>query len=415
LDRRNPDYLFSHNLSRRPKLDGPTLLQKAFDAVRPRIEFQEWRCLQNVLPDRIQVLGCSQSCETVLARIAAHVANGHDIRIVSTNLRDSAVASRHANIHFTIHVSWTDNDSWFAESVEIDVRVSLQRRGRRWRAGAIEVVSISLPTPSTEMSESDAGSPDCDRVLVCAAATERRSGLGDLEKSCARMQIPLRVFGKGGQWRGFNHSKLKGLYWELEKHHHKYDYVLFTDAFDSLMVSSLDSILQKFLALDTPLLFSAEVNCFPSSPGQKAEDYPEAPTKYRFLNAGGFIGRVDYLLQLMREWNAVNSADSGIDQQWWAHLYLSGTTQIKLDYFCEIFQCLFMCEDDLEVRSSVIRNRITGSCPCVIHGNGGASLGPAADFILGRTQRRWTRLVKLGAKATAIFNPFASKATLGGT
>ena len=165
--------------------------------------------------------------------------------------------------------------------------------------------------------------------------------------------------------------------------------------------------MQKFRALDTPLLFSAEVNCFPSSPGQRVEDYPETATKYRFLNSGGFIGRIDHLLKTLREWHGLDSADSGLDQQWWAHLYLSRAAKIKLDHNCEIFQCLFMCENDLEVGPSGLRNRITGSSPCIVHGNGGAGFGPFADFILGRKRRPWMRLA---ARTTDLFNFVAKSA-----
>jgi hypothetical protein len=45
------------------------------------------------------------------------------------------------------------------------------------------------------------------------------------------------------------------------------------DAYDSLIARGLDCILPTFRAQGTPLLLSAEANCFPASPGQTIHDY----------------------------------------------------------------------------------------------------------------------------------------------
>jgi hypothetical protein len=161
------------------------------------------------------------------------------------------------------------------------------------------------------------------------------------------------------------------------------------DAYDSLIARGLDCILPTFLAQGTPLLFSAEANCFPASPGQTIHDYPVSPTKYRFLNSGGFMGRIDYLLQLMRDWKVPLCADNGIDQQWWAHLYLSGRTLIKLDHRCEVFQCLFMRQNDVKIRSGEIWNCVTRSNPCVVHANDWCGMDSVRDHILNGSRWPW--------------------------
>ena len=222
MRRRVPDYLFSHTSYRRLKLDGPTLLQQVFEAVRPRIGYQEWRSLENYLPDKIEVLGCTQSGDTVLASIAAHVANSHDITVLPAKVHDSTISSRYAEFHFTISISWTDNDSWLAESAAMEMRISLRKQGSGWRIAAIGLLNTSALPLTTALMDPGILSPACGRILVCTTATERRSGLADLEQSCARMGIPLYIFGKGVHWRGFNHLKIKGFYWELEKHSRKY-------------------------------------------------------------------------------------------------------------------------------------------------------------------------------------------------
>ena len=219
-----------------------------------------------------------------------------------------------------------------------------------------------------------------ERVLVCTVATDRTSGLIDLEHSCERVGIQLRIFGNSSRWSGM-HFKLHTLCLELIRCRALYDYVIYTDGYDSVIAANADCIIRRFLAFDTPLLFSAEATCYPSAPGQTENDYPGAPTKYRFFNAGGFVGRLDYLLEVMAKWEALSANIN--DQEWWAGVYLSGKTQIKLDHECNIFQCLHGCEDDVEFSPLGIQNRITGSVPCILHANGYARLGKLADHVLG--------------------------------
>jgi hypothetical protein len=282
----------------------------------------------------------------------------------------------------TYPVLHADGDPLVSIAMRLGSRISIVKNQRNWAVSSFPATAVAPRESARYLGLRPFASSK--EVLVCTAATHRTSGLADLEQSCERAGIQLRVFGlrQGSRWRGFKFNKLKTLCWELQKPNPVYEYVFYTDAFDSVIVSNLACIMRKFLALDTPLLFSAEANCYPACLGQREDDYPISPTKYRFLNAGGFVGRADYLLKVMTEWHALNH-DAYDDQQWWPKVYLSGKTQIKLDHGCDIFQCLHKCEDDVELSPSGIRNRITG--PCIVHANGFAHLDPAADHVLGRT------------------------------
>src|SRR5262249_1013119 len=109
----------------------------------------------------------------------------------------------------------------------------------------------------------------------------------------------------------------------------------------------------------------------------------------RFLNAGGIIGRIDYVLRLTEELGALNAGDRGSDQAWWARAYVKHSDRFSLDHHCEIFQCLHSAKADVVLRGGHPVNRVTGSAPCVIHGNGRVVFKPYANRVLGRVTLPW--------------------------
>ncbi|HBY93300.1 MAG: hypothetical protein M5U01_14875 [Ardenticatenaceae bacterium] len=222
------------------------------------------------------------------------------------------------------------------------------------------------------------------RVLVCTVATECGEGLIRLQRTCEKFEIDLKVFGRGKSWRGLGWRQ-RMLYWNLWRYLLKYDYVLFVDAYDTIVTCPLSEIMSKFLRMDTKLLFAAEVVSFPLAP----EQYPPAvsPYPYKYLNAGGFIGEMRYVARLMTQLRVYLFEDDYYDQLGYAEAFVSGRTAITLDYACEIFQCLFFAPDDIEIRGGRITNRVTGSEPCIIHGNGEVDLTRVTHFVLDGEDR----------------------------
>lgn len=229
------------------------------------------------------------------------------------------------------------------------------------------------------------GEASCDellqRVLVCTVATQSKDGLILLQKSCEKFKIELKIFGWGQTWKGLGWRQ-RVLYQSLRRYRLKYNYVLFVDGYDCIFLYPLKEIMSKFLSLNTRLLFGAEVVSHPLAP----QCYPPspAPGRYRYLNAGGFIGEIKYVLELMSRLGIPKMKDDFYDQLRYAEAFVSGQTEITLDYQSDIFQCLFFASNDLEIREQRIVNRVTGSMPCIIHGNGGTDLTWATDFVFNQ-------------------------------
>ena len=110
-------------------------------------------------------------------------------------------------------------------------------------------------------------------------------------------------------------------------------------------------------------MFSAEQYCWPDADLEHV--FPDAPTKYRFLNSGTFIGEVGELKKIL----ATDSVDDdGDDQLYYQKIFLSGEFDIQLDYEGYIFQTH---EANTTMLEGQLYNPITGCCGCIYHGNGG--------------------------------------------
>jgi hypothetical protein len=217
------------------------------------------------------------------------------------------------------------------------------------------------------------------RVLVCTIATHETEGLAAMKKSCEKCRIPMVLCGWGQEYRGAS-WRLKILYEQLLQQKRKYDYVLLIDGFDSVFTAGLGEIMRKYAAMNTRFLMSAETNCWPPF-GPSPDDYPPAPTRYRFVNSGGYIGRVDYLIRVMTELGVPEMPDFQSDQHLWADVYVSGKTEMKLDHYCQIFQCLWDAHGDLTYEERIY-NHLTGSYPCIIHGNGRTDMARVNQVVL---------------------------------
>jgi hypothetical protein len=222
-----------------------------------------------------------------------------------------------------------------------------------------------------------------ENLLVCAVATHWTTGLEMLLESCKRFSIGLTILGWGQPYPG-HHWKLSVHREALTRLRRQYEWVLAIDGFDCLFTCGLEEIIKKFRRCHTPLLMGAEINCHPPQ-GPRPEDYPPAPTRYRHVNSGGYIGELSTVLDIFEAFER-DLRDQDDDQAFWAHVYVSGQAPMTLDHHNHIFQCLWMADDDVVVRRRV-HNRATGSTPSIIHGNGFVDMRPLYDRLLGRHYR----------------------------
>lgn len=151
--------------------------------------------------------------------------------------------------------------------------------------------------------------------------------------------------------------------------------VIYADAYDCLLVKSLDLMKRQFLDSGKRIIFAAERNCYPDNNLNKF--YPQSKTPYRFLNSGCYIG---YAEDLKRVFDKLSWQNEHSDQLTISRYLFEHPDEIELDHRCEFFHCLYISELDLSY-GETIKNEITGSEPFIIHGNGLSNMEPTKNWL----------------------------------
>jgi len=224
---------------------------------------------------------------------------------------------------------------------------------------------LSGQPTTTEPASHDDYFIDFQTHVFCVASDESKAN--KLAKSCEVYGIDLEnIWPEGKEWNGglqdFSTGggvKLNLLKQELD-HLHPNDVVLFVDAYDVFIASSLQSIVGKFLAFKTEMVFSAERYNWPD----KYLSWPPSHTPYRYLCSGMFIGRVHALKSILSDQLVEHSSD----QLYLQYQYLSGRFNAKLDKE----QYIFVNHEPLAyMDEGRLYNPVTKCWGSIYHGNGG--------------------------------------------
>lgn len=200
--------------------------------------------------------------------------------------------------------------------------------------------------------------------------------LDRLDRSCGTFGVRL-VAHRPRVWTG-KCSKLAGVA-DAIRALPDGDVVVFVDAYDSAVCATPRQILDRFDAFragGARVVFQAERNCWPDDaarPAYALAYHGRDPGPWRFLNAGGYAGTVADL-RAMLHGHPIHPREPD-DQRHFTRLYLHETEpRITLDHGCELFQSLFESGDDVTYTvdgpAPLVTNNVTGSEPCVLHGNG---------------------------------------------
>ena len=158
------------------------------------------------------------------------------------------------------------------------------------------------------------------------------------------------------------------------------DIVCFIDAYDVLINSSANEILDKFTSFNCRVLLGAELNCYPSNYSGQLDDIAEAlclPTKNKYINSGGYIGYkkdIHTLLTWKSPQEITNICSHGGDQTYFIEYYLHNHTQksILLDSESKIFQNMHLISwAEIDFRDGRVYNNVLNMYPCFVHFNGG--------------------------------------------
>ncbi len=206
---------------------------------------------------------------------------------------------------------------------------------------------------------------------VCTVASENTIGLSRLRDSCAHFDIQLDILGMGLPYQS-NVQKL--IYINEYLTNIPDDHVvMYVDGYDTLILADKQKILHKFLKKKTNCLFASTTMLHPPENRDLRTQFPKSPTKFKYLNAGTFIGYAGYLkkmLDALKPFNIEVYSDQGFVQRY----YLNHQNEIALDYNCDIFLCSFVKITKEELVLNKAKKSVhfltTQSKPCIIHGNG---------------------------------------------
>lgn len=149
------------------------------------------------------------------------------------------------------------------------------------------------------------------------------------------------------------------------------DHVLFTDGHDVRITGSPDEIMARYWDFGADIVFAAERNCWPVKAMEQkylTNNFPDIV--YKYLNSGGFIGRVGPLKKFLDE-NFHNVSGTTDDQTFYTNIYLNfqqDRRRVQLDTRATIFQCLHLAMQDIDKTN--LKNNLTGTSPLVWHSNG---------------------------------------------
>lgn len=198
-------------------------------------------------------------------------------------------------------------------------------------------------------------------VVTCPALYPSRDRIHFLDDSARRFGIELRPHGLGQQFVDWRHMLMEHTLPAFRQYVAEgATHVLYVDGCDSLFVNTLDEIVKRYAAYGMPrMLVSADE-------GQS------------WLNAGGYVGELDFIIPTWESLYERYGAGDGDYQNWLIHGYENLGPRIRLDKDYLIFQPI----DD--VNEAIAWGALPDGCnkPCVLHFRGGYS-----DPVTGRDER----------------------------
>ena len=161
--------------------------------------------------------------------------------------------------------------------------------------------------------------------------------------------VDYLVLGKNvAYW--YNRLKIKLLVENLNEV--REEFILVLDADDVLIMSSLEDIIEKFIAFDCEVLFNSEPYPWPLEFFYSDMEKAICKESFCHLNSGCFIGRTEFCRKLYRE--CFTYRDSIVDNHAYSDqikikpFYIKMHPQIKIDFSSKIFQILpSYCENKI--------------------------------------------------------------------
>lgn len=199
---------------------------------------------------------------------------------------------------------------------------------------------------------------------------EARAKLWIFLKSCSKFGHTPALYGMGRGFSGYRDILMERQLEFLKTVPKDYTHLLFTDAWDGMMLAPMTEIENKYQALGAPpVLVSAYFGLGNESDMSKYEGCFDESLYYRYPNRGGYMGEREALIDAFEKMIACGDA-TGDDCFLWYRGWREGWLRPQLDSNCMIFQVTDAdCSFDSE--EGVLLNTRTNTHPCVLHLSGG--------------------------------------------
>jgi len=183
-------------------------------------------------------------------------------------------------------------------------------------------------------------------------------------------------------WGGLS-TKPKVLYQLIKDKTISSSHIIFTDCWDFVFADTPDEIFETYKAFNSPIVISAEANCFPDDL-KKEFDELNPNKKYRYLNSGFICGGTEAILTCLEAMDLPNLKDDHYDvekgcnyhpndQFEWMKIFINNIVPIELDTLQILSQTLHGEDiDNFDFSRERIMNKTTKTFPCTFHFNGGS-------------------------------------------
>jgi len=224
-------------------------------------------------------------------------------------------------------------------------------------------------------------------ATVIAYGTDKQAYFDLFIESCNRFQIEPVILGWGEKWIGFGRKVM-----EIRDYIKKLpedELVISVDPFDVIFLCGIEEIENKFNSLNVPFLCGAlKLDAFNRSVyefefNRTSKMIPETPTGYNYLNSGTWIARAGDAIKIIDTLiEKYQMTEVSMDQQLLTGIYIKNSSMVGLDWKCEIFHNILFRDfvtrrpdlKDIVFNGSRIKNRATGSVPCILHASGNARM-----------------------------------------
>ena len=221
------------------------------------------------------------------------------------------------------------------------------------------------------------------KLKIITVATEETDGFQRFLRSASVYGLDVTVTGLGIDWEGGDVARFSGGGHKLNILKEKLSewkdepetVVMFTDAYDVILTTTADKILEKFLEFECKIVFAAEPYLWPDLGLERY--YPQPRLGYKYLNSGGYIGYAKDIWDIADHKPIGNDED---DQLYFSLIYVDHREKfgIRLDHRSHIFQNLNGAFEDVELKfredDTVLLNKLYQTYPAMVHGNGAAKI-----------------------------------------